>query len=113
MAGEIVATIGAGASLSQDLEVPEPSAIVGIVMPSTWTAANLTFQGSADGLEAPRNIHNAAGDEYTVTADADRFIALDPADFAGVRFLRVRSGTAAVPVNQVAERKIRLLTRQV
>ena len=42
------ATIGTGASLSQQIDLGAMT-LVGIVMPASWTAAGLTFQVSADG----------------------------------------------------------------
>ena len=47
----------------------------------------------------------------TVQAASARYIVLlDPAQFQGVNFLKVRSGTAAAAVNQAAARTIKLVT---
>ena len=86
--------------------------LVGIVMPGTWTAANLTFQASNDNSTFT-DLYNAAGTEVTVTAAASRWIAIDPADFAGVAYLKVRSGTSGSAVNQGANRTIGLVLRAV
>lgn len=71
-----------------------------IVMPANWTAANLTFQTSEDGVTWS-NLYDRTGVEYTVTAAASHAIQLPVADFAGVRNLIIRSGTSAAPVNQL------------
>ena len=44
------ATIAASASLSDVVRLPPGHVLVGIVMPATWTAADLTFQFSADNV---------------------------------------------------------------
>ncbi len=107
-------TIAAGSSLSSSARVDEGT-VVAIVMPSAWDAANITFQASQDGTNW-LNVHNEAGDEVTATAAAGRYIVLmaDAADqvvLSSMRYLRLRSGTSALPVNQTAERVITLVIR--
>ena len=83
---------------------------VGIWMPSAWTTAVLTFSASAD--VSPRcEINDAYGGEVTAQAAASRRIALDPALFLGMPYLRVRSGTTGTPVNQAADRVLTLVAR--
>lgn len=100
-------TIAANASLSGAVQLDE-FVPVAIVMPSSWTAANLTFQASEDGTTF-LDLYSTSGSELQVTAAANRFLALDPAQFRGARFLKVRSGTSATPVNQTAQRTLKLL----
>lgn len=78
-----------------------------IDMPATWVAANLTFQVSADDVTYT-NLYDSLGTEYTVIAAASRSILLNLADFLGIRYLKIRSGTASVPVNQTADRALTL-----
>ncbi len=82
-----------------------------IIMPADWTAAVLTFQASDDGVTY-RNVYDEFGIEYTVQAAVDRHILLDASRFAGVPYLKVRSGTSASAVNQGAERIIKLQLRE-
>lgn len=108
-------TIASGASLSGGVNISPrgtESSLVEIVMPAAWTAANLTFQTSNDGVTY-QDYYNAAGTEITVMAAAARNIAIDPADFAGAGWLKVRSGTSVAAVNQAAARTITLITRSV
>lgn len=100
-------TIPANASLSGTVQLNE-FVPVAIVMPSAWDAANLTFQASEDGTTF-LDLYGTSGSELQVTAGANRFIALDPVQFRGARFLKVRSGTSGTPVNQSAQRTLRLL----
>lgn len=98
------ATIANGASLSGAVDLGQSRA-VRLVMPAAWTAASLTFQTSYDGTTY-NNYYNADGTEYTVQASSSRSILLPLADFVGIRFLKVRSGTSSAAVNQGAERVI-------
>jgi len=81
-------------------------------MPDSWSTANLTLQASADGTNY-HNLYQDDGTEYTVSAAASRHIILNPAEFAGIRFLKLRSGTSSSAVNQAADRTITLVVRPV
>ncbi len=104
------AVIASGQSVSADVDTGGATVLM-IGLPSAWTAADLTFQ-VGDGLGGWMNLHSADGTEYTVKAAAGRCVLLPPADFARVRYLRVRSGTSATPVAQAAERTVQLHARQ-
>lgn len=104
-------TIANGASLSDAVDI-SGAAVVGIVMPAVWTAAELTFQASADGT-AYNNLYSDDDSEYSVQAAAARYIHIVPSEFAGIRYLKVRSGTSGTPVNQGAERTVTLVVRPV
>jgi hypothetical protein len=105
------ATIAAGASLSGVVSLTEHS-LHGILLPSVWTTANLTFQASVDGTNF-FEMYDDAGNEITVTAAAARYCALDPTRWRAINCLIVRSGTSATPVNQVAAAAIILNTRAI
>ena len=87
--------------------------LVGIQMPAAWTAADLTFQA---GFEAATlvDLFDGTSDttERKIEAGLGRFIALNPNDWAGVQFLKIRSGTVALPVNQTAARTIKLIVQR-
>ena len=108
------ATIANGASLSGVVDIGEGKTLCAIDMPADWTAANLTFQASTASDGTFDNLYDQYGTEKTVTAAEDRYIPLDdPAFWLGVRYVKVRSGTAASAVNQGAERVITLVTKPV
>ncbi len=104
------ATIAASASLSGAVRLPPGHVLVGIVMPEDWTAADLTFQFSADGATY-QNAYIAAGTELTVSGTAAANIPVDPLYFRCAPFLKVRSGTSGTAVNQEAARTIGLVSR--
>lgn len=89
--------------------------LFGIVMPSVWTAANLTFQASFDSGLTWYDIYDAdtttGGTNYEVAASASRYIPIDPTPFSATPMIKVRSGTVATPVNQAADRILALILR--
>lgn len=99
------AVIASGESLSAAINDIDGGALVGIVMPAAWTAANLTLQASHNDTDFA-NVYDDAGNEVTITAAAGRYIRLTPADYFGANALKVRSGTSGTPVNQGAARTI-------
>lgn len=96
-------------SLSNPVDLRE-NRLVGFIMPAAWTAANLTFVGAVDEDDTYHPIYDAAGNELVVTAAASRVI-VDIPELAVCRFLKVRSGTSGTPVNQQADRTIKLLVK--
>lgn len=101
------ATIASGASLSGAVSVGS-SALTGISIPSSWTAANLTFQGSFDGVTY-FDLYDDSGIERQVIAAASRHVTVDPTKFIGLTYIKVRSGTAAAAVIQAAARVLNLV----
>ncbi|MFA6280382.1 MAG: hypothetical protein WC612_06285 [Bdellovibrionales bacterium] len=106
------ATIAAGAALSGAVNLGGLR-LFGLVMPAAWTAAGITFQVSYDGGTSWSNLYDANGNEVSVTVAASRAIALDPVTFAAISMIKVRSGTAAAPVNQIAAAAVQLVLRSV
>ncbi len=102
-------TIPASGSLSEALAL-RGMALVHIQMPGAWDAAALTFSTSADGTTY--GSLKKGGTEYSITVAASDAQIIPRDDFAGVRFLKVRSGTAGTPVNQTAARTITLVLRK-
>ena len=77
-----------------------------IQMPAAWTAAKLSFLASADGVSFG-DLYNTAT-EYTVDVDAGRLLIPD-LDFFAIQYLQLRSGVAATPVQQAADRTVKLI----
>lgn len=106
----IEVTIANGESLSGEVELG--GRVVGIITPGAWTAADLTFQASDTSGGTFNDVYISTADtEYTVQAGASRHITIPATDLAGMRFLKVRSGTSGTPVNQAAARTIKLVVQ--
>lgn len=102
-------TIAGGAALSSVLNLDGGQVAVGIVMPGTWTAADLTFQMSADGTTYVEVYSGGAA--YSETAAASIYIPLDVPTMWGCKYVKVRSGTSGTPVNQAALRTLTIVVR--
>lgn len=97
-------------SLSQALQL-NGIMVEAIVMPSAWTAAGLSFEG-ADLSGGPwQPLEDALGVEMTVPVVASQTFLLPLGMLRAVNWLRLRSGTSTVPVNQLAARTVQLLAR--
>jgi len=105
-------TIANGASLSDALNCGGLR-LFAILLPASWTTANITLQVRNDGGTTWKNLHDSFGSEYTIIAAADRLITLNAADLAAFQHIRLRSGTATTAVNQGADRIITCLMRSI
>ena len=102
----LTCTIENGGSLSGAVDLGGRK-LVAIVMPSGWDAAGMTFQASPDGVNF-FNVYDGAT-ERNLTVAASYYSALNIADWVGIRWVKIRSGTAASAVNQTAERTLTLV----
>jgi hypothetical protein len=105
--------IANGTSLSADVNV-NGRTIVGIQMPAGWDTASITFAAltrSASGTDTYGKVQDQGGTEVVVTAPAaDTYVAIAPTQaVVGLGRIKVRSGVAATPVNQPAERTLYLV----
>ena len=91
-------TIAASGTLSNTLW-QDGLHLVGIQVPSGWTAAGLTFLGSADGVTY-QSVFDNNNTEVVVAAAAGHYHAIPPTLLSRVLGLQVRSGTSATPVTQ-------------
>ncbi len=104
-------TISSGAALSSSVNLGGRT-LVGIMMPTAWTAANLTFKASIDRGSNFYDCYDDAATEIIVQAAASRYLAVPPTDFLGMMYIQVRSGTTGTPVNQGADRELNLVLHE-
>jgi hypothetical protein len=91
--GTLTATIANGAQLSGAIDLKKCTA-AGIFMPAAFTGVALTFFTAPTLSGTYVEIVKLDGTALSQTAAASKYIPLDPAYFAGVRFLKIRSGSA-------------------
>ena len=89
--------------------IPRGCIASAIVMPASWTAANLTFQVAPSQAGTYGNRYDAYGAEYTVVAAQGRTIDLPPSEWLYVRYFKIRSGIVDTPVAQSADRTLTVL----
>ena len=99
-------TIANGATVSSAATL-YGSRLVGIITPSALTGVAFTFQASADGSTFTA-VYDTNGAAISATVSTDQWVVLDPADFAGIPYLKVVSGAA-----EGAGRTISLVVRPV
>jgi len=107
-------SIAAGASLSSAGNTSD-KVLCALIVSAGWTPACLTFQASDDAGVTWNELYDDQGNEITISAAAvaaNNRLSMDPSNFAGVDFIKVRSGTAAAPVVQVAAAAITLVYRK-
>lgn len=121
------AVIANGASQSSIVDCGSEYTLVGIQVPAAWTAADISLLGAVhtgkttpttygespqDALEAELTFFqvNDLDSEFTITSiptTGGTLIAIPDGLLEGIQFLKIRSGTAAAPVNQAAARTLR------
>jgi len=107
-------TIASGASLSGAVNLGG-KVLTAITIPAAWTAAELSFQASDDQGTTWYDMFDDGGTEVQIASAsvvASRRITLDPSAFAGVDYIKVRSGLTAAAVNQGADRVLTLTSRK-
>lgn len=105
-------TIPAGGSQSEAFDL-EGFELAGVIMPAAWDAAALTLLASVGPNGTFDRVDDDAGTEWSLTVAASRVVGVGTPAKAGatrgLRWVKLRSGTAALPVNQVAARTIHVL----
>jgi len=104
-------TIPNGAALSAAVNL-YGFRLAGIQMPAAWDTAILTLQGSLDGATF-YDVYDSDGNAVELDVDDQRFVTVFTGYTAGIPILKLRSGTSASPVNQTADRVIKLLLSKV
>lgn len=98
-------TIASGQTVSNAIDLGE-MVVVGIQTPSALTGTAFTFQASYDNVTFCAVTTTSAA--YSITVAASKYVVVPPADLAGVRYLKVVSGSS-----EGADRDVVLLLRAV
>jgi hypothetical protein len=110
----ITAAIAAGTSLSAEVDIGNKS-LVGLLVPTNWTTAGLSFQVSPDGGTTWGELTTVAGTPYAIGSVTGGtlayYVAIDPTTLVGAMAFKIRSGTQAAPVNQTNLVTLQLITR--
>jgi hypothetical protein len=120
--GVIGVQIPANQALSGEIDLGSNN-LVAIEMPEAWAGTAITFQSKAapqrntTSGQTPEDwddVYDDAGTEVSVTVAANRVVVIGTVTKAAIgalRFIRLRSGTAASPVNQNPTREIKLIVK--
>lgn len=88
-----VATIANGQTTSPQVDMME-HVLCGIFLPAAFTGTALTFLASDVTGGTFVSVRDGDGAAITKTVAAGQYAPVDPADFAGIRFLKVVSNAA-------------------
>jgi len=91
--------------------------LTGVLIPTVLTGTALTFQAASPAAKDKDkadyfNLFDSAGAEVSVTVAGLRYVAFTQAHselFKAVNYLKVRSGTAASPTTEAANRTLYLI----
>ena len=108
----VTGTIANGASLSGVVDLRTVGTPVALQTDAAWDTNAITFQGSYDGV-VYTNLRNMGVEVSIPGVVASSLEGLDLHEFLGLRYLKVRSGTAAAAVNQVGDTVITLVCGQI
>jgi hypothetical protein len=70
------------------------------VFPATWTAAAMTFLECESENGVYTSVYDKTAEYSLITAAANRSVRVLPPEYFGVNWLKLRSGTVALAVNQ-------------
>ena len=105
-----VATIASGAALSNEIDI-EGTHYLALSISSGWTAAGITFQAAAFSSGTFQDIYDNAGTEVSITAASSRCVEINKTAILPLRYIKLRSGTTTLPVNQTVTRTINILMK--
>ena len=104
MPASILLNIPARASLSDILSLEGVTAVVGIIMPQSWTAANVTILGSPFGVNFYDLYDGLPGTELMFNVRPGVMVNINPNRLRCCAAIRLRSGTHNAPIVQAAAR---------
>jgi len=104
MPASIPLIIPARASLSDILSLEVVTAVVGLIMPQSWTAANITVLGSPFGVNF-YDLHDGMPvTELMFACRPGVMVNINPNRLRCCAAIRLRSGTHNAPIAQAAAR---------
>ena len=87
-------TVTLTGTTTPEIDLGESGLLEGIQMPSSWTAADIKFTVSSTSGGTFQALYDAEGTEQTVTTAASRYVALNAAITAGMRYIKVISSAS-------------------
>lgn len=104
--------IASGASVSDVIDLSS-QVLLGFITPPVWTTAAIDIEVSPDNVTWFSNMYDSSGvvTGIYLTPVVSSGYTVDALALIPYRYIRFRSGTTAVPVNQAAARTISVITR--
>ena len=103
----VSATIASSQTTSDAVDLAGTT-LVGIQLPASLTGTALSFEAATTSGGTYQQVIGGGGNVLSKTVSGGKFLSLDPAEFAGVQFLKIVSDAS-----EGAERTLELITRPV
>lgn len=72
----------------------QKGAVVAFLMPAVVTSTAMTIQACDTAAGTFLDVYTRDGTQYSITVAASHYIVIPPADLAGIRFLKIKMGSA-------------------
>lgn len=112
MRSSLSATITAGTSISDIVDLGVTGSAVGLLTSSTWTASGIQLEGSLAGINFYPMFDSFGAVVGVSSAAASALYTLDIVAAIPARYIRVRSGTSGAPVNQTNTTVVTVISRE-
>ena len=112
MAGKLIertVTILGGANLSDEIDIGD-AVLVAVQPDIAWDTNTISFQSRSE-KNSLRTLKFEGSEIVAASIVGQEFVTFSPTKFAGVRFLKVRSGVKGASINQTNETVITLILR--
>jgi hypothetical protein len=90
---QTTATIASGQTTSAEVDLGGTE-IVGLQLPASFTGSSITFQVATASGGTYQDMKDGAGNSVSKTVSQGQYIAIDPALFRGIRFVKLVSGSS-------------------
>jgi len=107
MISTLTVNIANGQTTSTAIDLSGAS-LVGIQMPAAFTGTSISFQVATSVGGTYQTMIDASGSTISKTISASKYLVIDPAEFAGVQFFKIVSGSS-----EGASRDLTLVARPV
>ncbi len=106
LSNDLTAIIASGQTTSGEIDL-NGNTLCGLFLPSTFDGSAITFEAAHTSGGTYVAVQDGAGNAVSKTVSASKYITLNPADFAGIRFLRLVAGTAQSATDTVITLAVR------
>jgi hypothetical protein len=107
-----IATIDSGGTISDSLDFRD-GRVIAFIADTAWKTANLSFLTWNPLSNKWVSVYGHDGTEVAYTFTDTTYTAGEPVKLAGLRYLKIRSGTKATPVAQInSDKRIGVILRR-
>lgn len=104
----VTAVIPGTGSVSAGVQLANQG-LIGLYFPGNFANASLSFLVSLDNTTW-LTLVDPFGNEVAIPSQASQQVGLDPDDFLGYTYIKVRSGTSGSPITQPSDAAVSLIT---